>query len=189
MRKNTLDELFKNLKNDFDYEEPNSNHEQRFLDKLNTQDSSKIVELSSIKKRSLWKSIFGVAASILLLITLFIGGQNNANVNDLASVSPEMAQTQDFFTLTIADELNKINKETSPETQSIIEDAMVQMKTLESEYELLKLDLEDSGDDKRVIYAMISNFQSRIDLLQNTLEHINTVKQFKQAKNENSSTI
>jgi hypothetical protein len=85
--------------------------------------------------------------------------------------------------------LKKITDESSPETQSLINDALKQMKILENDYESLKKDLTESNDDNRVIYAMISNFQKRIDLLKNTLEQINTVKQLKNISNENESTI
>ena len=98
-------------------------------------------------------------------------------------------ETQNFFTLTISEELLKLNEERSPETEKLINDAMKQMEILEKEYESLKIDLTESGDDKRVIYAMISNFQNRIELLQNVLEKIEEVKQLKQNENENSTTI
>ena len=52
---------------------------------------------------------------------------------------------------------------------------MFQMKVWEENYEQLKLDLEASGKDERVIYAMISNFQDRIDLLQNVLLSRDTI--------------
>ena len=50
------------------------------------------------------------------------------------------------------------------------------MNTLETQYENLKNDLLESGQDKRVIYAMIDNFQNRIDLLEQVLEHIEATK-------------
>ncbi len=186
MSKDNLQEAFSNLKNEFDFEEPNINHNQRFLNKLN---KVKTIQPTPIRRRSYWKPLAAIAASIVLLITLFVGSQKETIVNDLASVSPEMADTQNFFTLTIAEELSKIEGENSPEAQSLIKDTMVRMNILENEYNTLKTDLEDSGYDKRVIYAMISNFQNRIDLLQSTLETIKTIKQLNNNTNENSTTI
>ena len=100
-----------------------------------------------------------------------------------------MSKTQNFFTSTISEELLKLNEERSPDTEVLINDAMNQMKILEKEYESLKIDLTNSGDDKRVIYAMISNFQTRIDLLKSVMETIENVKQLKKNNNENSITI
>ena len=186
MSKDNIDKLFENLNNDFDIEVPNLGHQQRFLDKLNRKND---LASPGTTKRSLWKPVLSVAASLVLMFALFFGTQQEASAKDLASISPEMAETQNFFTATISDELAKLNNETSPETKILVDDALKQMEILESEYELLKTDLTDSGDDKRVIYAMISNFQNRIDLLQNVLQNIEEIKQLKQSTNENSTTI
>ena len=185
MSKDNLDRLFENLKNDFDIEEPSLGHQQRFLDKLNNKNKM----ASATPKRSLWKPILSVAASVVLMVALFFGTQQEASAKDLASISPEMAKTQNFFTATISDELAKLNNETSEETKILVDDALNQLEILETEYESLKEDLTESGDDKRVIYAMISNFQNRIDLLQNVLEKIEEIKQLKQNSDENATTL
>lgn len=188
MSKDNLDKLFKRLENDFDVEAPSANHKQQFLNKLNKNGALQLVKANK-QRRRLLKPLIGVAASFTLLITLFIGFNQNEIANDLASVSPKMAETQGFFAITIAEELSKIENEASPETQALIDDTMQRMKALEIEYESLKEDLVESGNDNRVIYAMISNFQNRIDLLQNALQQINTIKQLKNSYNETSTTI
>ena len=185
MKKDNIENLFDNLKHEFDVEEPTENHEKRFMKKLNNED---IVAVNT-SKHNLWKPFIGIAASIAILVTVFVGTQHEATANDLASISPEMAKTQNFFDTTIASELIKLEKETNPETKLLIADAMVQMQRLEKEYISLTEDLSESGNDKRVIYAMISNFQNRIDILQNTLKQIENVKQLKNNHNENSTTI
>jgi len=188
MNTDNLNTLFKNLKEDFDVEEPNRGHQQRFLDKLSKQNNQTVVHAKS-PVRSLWRPLIGVAATVVLMISVFIGVQINSNTKELASISPEMATTQDFFTTTISEELEKLNSEENPEFQDLIVDALFQIKILEENYQQLKFDLTESGDDKRVIYAMISNFQSRIDLLQNVVEQIDDLKQQKTEQNENSSTL
>jgi len=190
MSENNLNTLFKNLNADFNTEEPNLGHQNRFLEKLNSQNTKKEIPNKSSKSlRRLWRPLTGIAASIALLITVFIGIQNDSTPKGLASISPEMATTQDFFTNTITSELEKLNSEESPEFQNLIVDALFQIKILEENYKELTVDLKESGDDKRVIYAMISNFQNRIDLLQNVVEQIDNLKQQKPEQNENSSTL
>lgn len=186
MSKDNLDKIFKNLENDFNVEAPNPGHQARFLDKLNNQNnkSTMVIKL----KTSIWKPLMGIAASIVLLISVFIGLNQTEGVVDLASVSPEMAQTQDFFTSSINEELKKLKEESSPEVQVLIQDALKRINLLEKNYESLKIDLKDSGEDNRVIYAMISNFQNRIDILQNALEQIEIVKQLKISSNEMSES-
>ena len=185
MKKDTIEKLFDNLKHEFDVEEPTENHEKRFMKKLNKQDSV----ATNSPKRNLWKPFIGIAASIAILVSVFVSTQQEGTANDLASISPEMAETQNFFDTTIASELAKLEIESNPETKLLIADAMIQMQRLEKEYLSLKEDLSTSGNDKRVIYAMISNFQNRIDILQNTLKQIENVKELKNNHNENSTTI
>ncbi len=187
MTKNTLNNLFENLKEDFNIEEPKLGHQQRFLDKLNNKKETIIDVPKPVRK--LWRPLLGVAASIVLLISIFVGIQQNSNSKELASISPEMANTQDFFTNAIISELEKLNSEETPEFQDLIVDALFQIKILEENYSQLKIDLSESGDDKRVIYAMISNFQKRIDLLQNVVEQIDNLKQQNIKQNENSTII
>lgn len=178
MKKDNLNRLFEHLKGEFDVDEPNLGHQERFLTKLNSTDS-KVVETAS-KSFKLWKPFLAVAATILLCFSLITILNQQPATNDLASVSPELSKTQDFFTSTIENELNKLNKQRTPETKGLIDDAMKQLQILEKDYESLKTDLTESGDDKRVIYAMISNFQNRVNVLQSVMERIDDVKQLKQ---------
>lgn len=188
MSKNNLHKVFEELQHDFDVETPNAGHENRFLAKLNAQNNEQIV-VDTKSTRSIWKPFLSIAASIALIVTLGIGLNTNESSNDLASISPEMAETQSFFTSTIASELTKLKEEKSPEVQALISDALKRLNILELDYESLKSDLSESGDDKLVIYAMIKNFQNRIDVLQNTLEQIEKIKDLKNSNYENSTTI
>lgn len=178
MKKNTLNDLFEGLQDTFDTELPNVKHEQRFLDKLKNQQLD-VVTLNT-KKAFNWKPLLAIAASIVLIVTLFIGKQTQDVSYDLASISPEMAETQDFFTSTIEQELGKLAIETAPQAKYLAEDAIKRIALLEKEYNALKDDLQVSGNDKRVIYAMISNFQNRIDILQSVLLQIENIKHLQQ---------
>ncbi|WP_296316827.1 hypothetical protein [Winogradskyella sp. UBA3174] len=187
MKKDTVDELFDNLKGEFDTSEPNKNHELRFLDKLKAND----VTSNDSKKSSgsNWKPFLAIAASVVICLSVFMTLQNKPEALDLASVSPELSETQDFFTATIENELKKLNKERSPLTELIITDALKQIQILETNYQNLKTDLNESGQDQRVIYAMITNFQNRIDILNTVLEQIEIIKELKINTNEPKNTI
>jgi len=181
MENDALDRRMRELisKNEFLLESPKEGHQLRFMNKLNAQSQKK----KTVKVN--WKSL-SIAASFLILIGIgFTMYPNPQAETDLASVSPEMAQTQNFFTSTIQAELANLEKEESPHTRGIVDDALVQMDNLENEYEKLKKDLAKSGNDKRVIHAMISNFQNRITLLENVLLQIEEIKTLKTNINEN----
>ncbi|WP_203258260.1 hypothetical protein [Hyunsoonleella ulvae] len=189
MKKDYLDSFFETAKKDFDIEEPSANHKQRFLEKLNDKGELYLTS-ENRQRRRLWKPLLGVAASILLIITLGLSLTSQDNeLRDLASVSPEMAKTENFFTVTISEELYKLENASSPETQKLIQDAIKRLANLEKAYENLKKDLNESGDDKRVIFAMITNFQTRIEILKHTLQEIDNIKQSKITSYETNSTI
>ncbi|MGF1555336.1 hypothetical protein [Paucihalobacter sp.] len=182
MNPDPLKNIFDNHSAEFDTEQLMDDHEMRFLEKLNIASVSK----KSTSRISYLQPIIAVAASIIICLGLFVVFNQGSSESDLASVSEEMSNTQDFFTQTIASELNKINEQRTPETEILINDALKQLASLEKEYVTLKTDLKNSGQDKRVIYAMISNFQSRIEILQNVLEQIENINNFKNQSNEST---
>ncbi|MBO6880993.1 hypothetical protein [Winogradskyella sp.] len=187
MQKDTLNDLFDNLKGEFDINEPNDGHENRFLDKLKASDSASV---DSEKTSGFnWKPFLAIAASLVICFSVFATLQSEPEAMDLASVSPEMSEAQDFFTATIQTELKKLNNERSPLTEQVITDALNRIELLEKEYQNLKTDLNESNNDQRVIYAMISNFQNRIDILNTVLEQIETIKELKTNNDEPKNTI
>ncbi len=184
MKNNDFDDLFEGL--NFDIEEPHSGHKERFFKKLDHRFTS---SEKKGKVRRLWAPVISIAASFLIAFFLlgeFLGNPAAAKNSDLASISPEMKQTQEFYTGMITRELNAIDAEKTPETEAIINDALAQMEKLENEYEALRDDLIDSGKDNRVIHAMIQNFQQRIDLLNNVLTQIENIKSLKNQNHENN---
>ncbi|MEO1032920.1 MAG: hypothetical protein AAFX55_16040 [Bacteroidota bacterium] len=189
MEKDTLDHLFENLKGEFDINEPHQGHEHRFLDKLRASNVASI-DIESKKSSGInWKPFLAIAASLVICFSVFTTINSEPEVMDLASVSPELSETQDFFTATIATELKKLDQERSPLTEQVITDALNRIERLEEDYQNLKTDLTESSEDQRVIYAMISNFQNRIDILNTVLEQIETIKQLKNNNDEPTNTI
>ncbi|WP_298553545.1 hypothetical protein [uncultured Algibacter sp.] len=171
MSKNTLDDLFKNLENDFDTDRPDIGHKERFAQKLNIQKS-----ISSNRKNSFWKPFIGIAASIVLIVSLFIFTSKKDNTIDLASISPEMAKTETLFMASLTRELENLNSEDMPEYQELIVDALFQLQILEEDYNQLILGLKEQPNDELILDAMILNFQSRINVLQDTKDQIKNLK-------------
>lgn len=173
-----LEKIFENHQGKFDTLEPDSGHFERFRSRIETKKAKK-------NSTTLWFVKIAVAASIALFAGIWMGGEFNSKGLELAQVSPEMEETQSFFLATIEKELTQIELERNPETEQIINDALERIQTLETNYELLTYELRESSDDRRIIYAMISNFQSRIEILQSLLERIESVKELKKQNNEN----
>jgi undecaprenyl pyrophosphate synthase len=170
--KDQFNQFFKNT--DFDIEEPRFGHLDRFEKRLNPQK----------KKKSFSYKWMSVAASIILVVGFWLG----ANVTDktlvLADVSPEMQEAETFFVSTIKQELRTIENFRNPTTERVIEDALNQLERLEEKYQDLVKSLNKSNNDRRVVYAMISNYQSRIEILQDVLNQIDKIKKLKVNSND-----
>ncbi len=183
MENKDIDSLFRNQ--DFDIAEPVPGHQERFLEKLKEQRPHS----NNGKLRRLWTPLLAIAAGLLLIIMLtgnFTGFGITNNSGDLANVSPEMKETQLFYSNLIKTELAKVNDVKSPETEAMVNDALVQMEKLDLEYDKLRKDLVKSGQDKRVIFAMVTNLQQRIDILNNVLSRIEEINNLKNPNNESN---
>ena len=80
----------------------------------------------------------------------------------------------------------KVQKENSPETKKIVQDALVHMQLLEKDYDKITHDLAQKGENKQLIHAMITNFQTRISFLEDVLVKIENVKKIKESYHENN---
>lgn len=168
--KDNFDNLFKDKRSEFDFAEPNIGHFNRFEAKLNAQSNKTIMV-----RKTPWHWL-AIAASVLLFFGYWLGNYNTAKGLELADVSPKMEETQNFYLATIHKEIELINGEKTPENKKIIEDAFIQLEILEKNYQRLTLELKESNEDKRVIYAMIANFQKRLEVLQNLVDRLEDFK-------------
>ena len=162
---------------DYDIHEPSIGHFNRFQAKLEKQEKPQ-------QKSINWYKYIAIAASLVLLFTFGFGNAHTSKGLDLADVSPKMEETQDYFTKVIHQELEKVNKVKNEENKKIINDALSQLKMLEDDYNKQKLELSNNSENKNIIYAMISNYQQRIEVLQNLLNNLNKFNKIKNNYNE-----
>jgi len=183
MKEEQLEDIFKNIKDVVDLHEPKTGHQERFLDKLNAASEQKIVG----KRPTNWWKPLSIAASIAVLIGLFLGNTFNTTSIDqqISKISPEVSNTEFYFANLIEQQVVLLETEGSPETQNIIDDALAQLSKLDADYQKLKQDLVNGGNSQFILSAMIQNFQTRIDLLKEVNNQIKNIKTFKTQNNEN----
>jgi len=181
MKEDNIDELFEKARPFFDQEEPQAGHEARFIEKLNATTAEH-------KKGISWWKPLSIAASILLLIGLFLGPGlwNEIEKERIAEISPEISNSEFYFANIIEQQVKQLEHEKSPETKKIIEDALGQLDILETDYKKLEKDLLNGGDDNIILRSMIQNFQTRIDLMEDVLAQIEIIKTLKNQQNEKS---
>ncbi|MGQ7947625.1 anti-sigma factor [Flavobacterium sp. WC2509] len=166
-----LDQLFENFENQWDIQEMDSQHFNRFSEKL------------VIKKKN-YRLFYAIAASVLVLLAVSLFYTNNDKPRELKFASKETKQTDSIFTVLIRNELEKVKEKKTPENEKIINDALKQMKSLDSDYDKIINELETNGESKPLIYAMISNLQTRISFLQSVLLHIEESEKLKKLNDE-----
>lgn len=157
----------------WDMEEPILGHEKRFLQKLE-------------KQKPKQKSFpFRIAASIVFILgsaTLFL----IINQKTTVKLSPETQKTQDYFTSVIEKELTDLKSKETPENKKIITDALLQLEILEKDYNKLKHEIANKGENKQIIYALLTNMQTRISFIQSVMQQLEHINQLKNNHNENN---
>lgn len=157
----------------FDIHEPHSSHFDRFERRLHTNQ----------KQRTPWKWL-SVAASVVLLVGFWMGSNHQQEQLGLSNVSPKMAEAQNYFIATIKQELKEVEKHRNLSTEKVIEQAIDQLEELEDNYNMLTTELSKNGYEKRLILAMVNNYQERLAILQNVLEQIEKIKNINNTNNE-----
>ncbi|PWA07854.1 anti-sigma factor [Flavobacterium laiguense] len=168
-----LDQLFENLENQWDVHEIDSQHINRFSAKLALK-----------KRKNSFGFIYAIAASVVVMLGITLFYTNDDKPKELKFASKETKQTDSIFTVLIEHQLDQIKAKESPENEKIINDALKQMKALDSDYEKIKHELEINGESKPIIYAMISNLQTRISFLQNVLQRLQDTEKLKKLDHE-----
>lgn len=186
MSKDSLDSLFERLQGEFDVAEPQNGHQERFLEKLNQSQGT----IALNKKKTSWWKPLSIAASIALVAILgyqAFGPQPNIK-QQVVKIAPEVSQTEFYFANLIEQQVEVLKEEKTPETAQLVDDTLTQLQRLDKDYQTLEQDLVNGGDSKIILSAMITNFQTRIDLLKEVLSQIENIKNLK-TQNDESFTI
>ncbi len=176
MKKDNLENLFERLQGDFDFEEPGVGHQERFLEKMNQAHGV----VSIPRKRNWWKPL-SIAASIALIcvLGLQLSTTEPSIKEQVVEIAPEVSETEFYFANLIEEQVQLLRQEKSPETAKLVDDALLKLSELESDYEALEQELVNGGNSKMILNAMINNFQIRIELLKEVLANVETIKNLK----------
>ena len=172
MKHDTINELFEGIPN-WDVENLETGHEKRFLEKL---------KIAQPKKRN-WIP-WSLVASLFLSFGVLLYFYSNFQQEEI-QLSPQVQETHDYFSSVIQSELKSLKEQKNPQTTLLISDALNEMKKLETDYEKLKKEIAKNGENKQVVFAMITNMQTRISFLQTVLEQVEQLNNFNTNTNEN----
>ena len=175
--KDNLDGLFGHFEGQWDTDHPDLGHQERFLNRLEGKK----------KQRFPFRFAAPVAAAVVILMGLLIVFNPMQDKNmALNKMSPQAKEAQVYFSSIIEKELAKVEKEDSPETERIVHDALNHMQQLEADYNVLTQELQEKGENKKILHAMITNLQVRIAFLEKVLTQIENIKKIKVNHHENN---
>ena len=128
------------------------------------------------------------AAAILLLLTAgglggsYFATQTSGNeINSLADISPEHAETERWFNRQVDEKVAKLA------SYKQAENVKPDLEQLDAVFQELAAELEKApkGKEEQIINAMITNYQAKVDILNRVLEKVETANQ----KNEEEDEI
>jgi len=110
---------------------------------------------------------------------------NEPKITDLSSISPEMKQIEDYYLTAINYEISSL--EITTENQEILDDYLEKIGKLTDDYQRLNTELSDKGINEKIINALITNLQLRLQLLVQLKDTLNEMKILKNKENENTT--
>lgn len=149
-----LDQMFQNLQGQWDIAEPEMNHFGRFENRLG----------NAVKKKMSWIP-YAAAAVLLLSVSLFFvriqKQETPANY-----LSAESRKTDSIFNVNIQFGKELLKDKASAEDKKLVEDAMKQLQSMESDYDRLKQELQKNGESKQLMQALLLNLRTQLEFLE-----------------------
>jgi hypothetical protein len=173
---NTLEEIIRKNRGEFDDREPSDGHFERFSFKL-------AVRLhAGMAKKSILPYLLK-AAVVTLLVTLsslwtfdhFVRPSLKKTMT-LSEVSPEYREVETYYVRQVNMMENDISALdlNNPEQKQIM---MQELASMDSTYMELQKELKANPDDKRIVDAMITHYQTKIEVLSYILNQLKQIKE------------
>ena len=135
------------------------------------------------KKQVIWPAIWKVAAVLFMVSTIYLIVDRNTSQNEGPVLSEEFTQAEDYYVKLISQKRQAITEQLTPEQH---EQFLVEIDQLDSMYVELKKTYQTNASNDRVMDAMISNLQLRLDILNRQLDILQNIKN---QNNENDISI
>lgn len=170
---NKLENRIRNERGAFDSFEPSNGHMERFAMKLGKQPVSLISGIPYIVRVA--ALVFLVAASSLLVYEQITqrsrGSLSNADIR-----MKELSDARFYFTSLIQEKYDAIDRFTrsDPEQNHIL---MKELGSMDRMLKSLQEDLLTYPADERVIHAMISHYELKLEVMSQIIKQLENVKQ------------
>jgi len=168
-----IEQIIKQHRANFDSEEPQNDHFDRFREKLHGHNQN--------QSKWQWNNLMKIAATVTILM---IAGLTTYQLRDfkpqhfsLGQVSPEYKEVENYFKTNInkqLDIIDQLTKSSDIQEQNRIKNDLAGMDQL---YKQLEKELRANPKDERIIQAMIEHFQAKNNILRRIVEQLYLVNQ------------
>lgn len=166
-----LDDFIKQHRAEFEQDEPIEGHQERFLRKLERQD-----EKQSHGRLIFWRIAAAVIVLAVVCVSVLLPRFNSpADVQygsmSLGDVSTELADVEQYYQSKLSAEYAMVNE--LSKSDPVVKSYMDELEILNAEYDTLEAKLYESGTHEKVILAMIENFRTRLEIIEQLEEKKN----------------
>jgi len=182
-----LEKIISENKDAFDALEPKGGHFERFQSKLdNYHGKSRKISFSFVLKVAAVAVL--VVLSSLWTYDTFISDQAGTTSSDgmaATDISPEYREAEAYYASLVSqkyNEFDRLNLNDSIEKNMILNE----LSDMDSLYNDLQVELQANPNDERVINAMISYYQLKIEVLNKIINRLNAIKPIKTKQNEST---
>ncbi len=198
-----LREMLRDSSKELNPSELSSDHELRFLDKLENAfldvSSPEIVgpkeSLLTIKTNHSYKKWFSIAASTVVSVGLgwylvqqtetlqqtkntivHVEKQNNSSRSSIADVSPEFKRFEEISLASINVGLSELK--INDTNRSVVKSYIKQLEHLKKEYRLIQLDFQLGQVSPQAIEVLIENLQMQLSLLEQLKQKVKNINEY-----------
>lgn len=159
-----------------------SGHEKRFLGKLDR-------EFPAVEKPKFnyWKVAAVLIPLMMLSIYYWVEMRPEKIENPtftLAEFSPELGEAENHLSYLVEMNVEKVKAMETGENRDLVENSLLQIQNLQSDYNYLLKDLKESGGNPQVMKSVLMNLQLQVEVLEKVLMRIQTIQEFKNNPNE-----
>ena len=150
--KTTNDTLFKAFENAFPVPNITKGHQKRF--------AAKLKEHTQVQRPFQWLKI-----AVVALLCLGLGSISTIYFSSKGNAPEKFYQAETYFTVAITTTLNEVEALRSPESETVVADAKIQLERLQKDYLQLQELFQESNAHPKLLNAMIKNLEYQLELV------------------------
>lgn len=172
-----LEKIISEYRNEIQNDQPHQGHFDRFEMKMN----------AFHKRKTNYRLIYAlsIAAVVIVALMIFHPVQPKPQRMTLSDLSPQYADVEFYYTSTITKQANKLNRINSDKKDNLsIKILIDEIEAYDKIFEQLCTDLNATPNDDRVINALITYYQTKLEIINKILNEFEN-KQEKIKNHEN----